>query len=292
MIEGGFGLPFSCAGWYERDMSAPDPKILGILNVTPDSFSDGGKYFEPDAAIAHGRELLAAGADILDVGPASSNPDAKPVGAEEEIRRIAPVLDALIEVGAEISVDSFEPNTQIYALERGVAWLNDIQGFPDESLYPRLADASCGLIVMHSVQGRGNADRRAAPEGDMIEHICRFFEARLEAFSKAGIATERVVLDPGMGFFLGSAPETSFSVLARVGEIKARFGLPVLISVSRKSFLRKVTGRAPGEASAATLAAEVLAALNGADMIRTHEPGPLVDALKVLKAHDAGKTPH
>ena len=265
------------------------PQILGILNVTPDSFSDGGRYFEPAAAIEHGQALLAAGADMLDIGPASSNPDAKPVPAEEEIRRIAPVLDFLIEAGAEISVDSFQRETQIYALERGVSWLNDIQGFPDESLYPRLADASCGLIVMHSVQGRGNADRRAAPEGDIIEHICRFFDARLEAFSKAGIATHRVVLDPGMGFFLGSAPETSFEVLSRVGELKSRFGLPVLLSVSRKSFLRKVTGREPGKASAATLAAEIMAAQAGADMIRTHEPGPLVDALKVMAACEAGK---
>ena len=268
------------------------PKILGILNVTPDSFSDGGRYFEPEAAIAHGRELLSAGADMLDIGPASSNPDAKPVGAEEEIRRIAPVLDFFIGARAEISVDTFQPETQIYALERGVAWLNDIQGFPEESLYPRLADATCGLIVMHSVQGRGNADRRAAPEGDIIDHICRFFEARLTAFSKAGIAQERIVLDPGMGFFLGSAPETSFAVLARFGEIRARFGLPVLISVSRKSFLRKVTGREPGEAGAATLSAEILAALNGADMIRTHEPAPLCDALKVIAAHEAQRAGH
>ena len=260
------------------------PRILGILNITSDSFSDGGRYLAPEAAIEKGRALISEGADILDIGPASSNPDAAPVSAATEMARLAPVLDAL-DGCAPLSIDSFQVETQRYALSRGVAYLNDIQGFPEALIYPALAASDVKLIVMHSVQGRGPADRRPAPEGDIVSHICRFFEARLEAFAASGIAPERVILDPGMGFFLGEKPETSFEVLRRLGEIRARFGRPVLVSVSRKSFLRKVTGRAPDESGPATLAAEVLAASGGADYIRTHEPAPLRDALAVLQAY-------
>lgn len=264
------------------------PKILGILNITSDSFSDGGRYLAPDAAIEKGRALIAEGADILDIGPASSNPDAASVSAATEMARLAPVMDALAGA-APLSIDSFQVETQRYALARGAAYLNDIQGFPEPEIYPALAASNAMLILMHSVQGRGQADRRPAPDGDIIGHICRFFEARLVALSASGIARERIILDPGMGFFLGERPATSFEVLRRLGEIKARFGLPVLVSVSRKSFLRKVTGRAPGESGPATLAAEVLAALAGADYIRTHEPAPLRDAMAVLQAFQAPK---
>lgn len=259
------------------------PRILGIINITADSFSDGGRYLTPEAAIAHGRQLIAEGADILDIGPASSNPDAAPVSAQTEQARLAPVLAALGDA-APISVDSYQAATQLFALTRGVAYLNDIQGFPDAALYPAMAASDARFIVMHSVQGRGQADRRAAPQGDIIAHICRFFEVRLKALRAAGIADDRIILDPGMGFFLGDKPQTSFEVLRRLSEIKGRFGLPVLVSVSRKSFLRKVTGRGPTESGPATLAAEVLAALSGADYIRTHEPAPLKDALAVWQA--------
>ncbi|PKQ05413.1 MAG: dihydropteroate synthase [Alphaproteobacteria bacterium HGW-Alphaproteobacteria-11] len=260
------------------------PLIFGILNITPDSFSDGGKYFALDAAIAHARQLAADGADVIDIGPASSHPDAAPVSPEEEIRRLAPVMEVLRGEGIALSVDSFHPETQAFALAHGAAWLNDIQGFAEESFHPALAAADVRLIVMHSIQEHGNADRRAAPEGDIVERICRFFEARIGQLEKAGIARDRLILDPGMGFFVGPTPETSFEVLARLGELKSRFGLPLLVSVSRKSFLRAVTGRAPGEAGAASLAAELLAAIGGVDYIRTHEPRPLADALAVHSA--------
>ncbi len=256
------------------------PKILGIVNITSDSFSDGGKFLTPEAAIAHARKLVAEGADMIDLGPASSNPDATPIPAEEEIRRLAPVLDALLGDGIEVSVDSYRPETQAWALSRGVRWLNDIRGFPDASLYPALAASASRLIAMYSIQ-QGQADRRDAPEGDIIGHICRFFDERLKALEAAGIDRARIVLDPGMGFFLGAAPETSFEVLGRLGEIGGRFALPLLVSVSRKSFLRAVTGRAPGEVGAATLAAELIAAMKGANFIRTHAPAPLKDALAV-----------
>ncbi len=259
------------------------PIIFGIVNITSDSFSDGGRYLAPDAAIAHARRLIAEGADVIDLGPASSNPDAAPVPADTEIARIAPVLDALLGDGIAVSLDSYQPATQSYALSRGVAYLNDIRGFPDATFYPRLAEATTPLVVMHSIQD-GQADHRAAPVGDIIEHISQFFEARIAALVAAGVARERLILDPGMGFFLGPTPEVSLAVLVRFGELKARFGLPVLLSVSRKSFLRALTGRAAGEAGAATLTAELKAIEAGADFIRTHEPAPLRDGLAVLAA--------
>ena len=257
------------------------PLIFGIVNITPDSFSDGGKYFAADAAIAHARKLVREGADVIDLGPASSNPNAAPVPPEEEIRRLAPVMEALAGEGIPLSVDSFRTETQAFGLAHGAHYLNDIQGFSDESFYPALAASEAGLVLMHSIQRKGNADRRATPEGDILDTICAFFAERISALEAAGIARSRLILDPGMGFFLGPKPETSFEVLSRIGEIEARFGLPVLVSVSRKSFLRAVTGRAPGEAAAATLAAELLAALRGVAFIRTHEPAPLRDALAV-----------
>lgn len=266
------------------------PLIFGIVNITPDSFSDGGRYFAAEAAIAHAKRLVAEGADVIDLGPASSNPDAAPVPAEEEIRRLAPVMEALTGEGIELSVDSFRPETQAFALSQGAAWLNDIRGFAEPSFYPALAASNARLVLMHSIQREGNADRRETPAGDIVDQVCRFFEARIAALKAAGVMRERLVLDPGMGFFLGPQPETSFEVLSRIGEIETRFGLPVYISVSRKSFLRAVTGRAPGEAGAATLAAELLAVQRGARLIRTHEPAPLADALAVMARFDTGPT--
>ncbi len=147
--------------------------IFGIVNITSDSFSDGGRYLAPDAAIAQARKLMAEGADVIDLGPASSNPDAAPVSSDTEIARIAPVLDALKADGIPVSLDSYQPATQAYALSRGVAYLNDIRGFPDAAFYPQLAKSSAKLVVMHSVQD-GQADRREAPAGDIMDHIAAF----------------------------------------------------------------------------------------------------------------------
>ena len=183
--------------------------IFGIVNITSDSFSDGGRYLAPDAAIAQARKLMAEGADVIDLGPASSNPDAAPVSSDTEIARIAPVLDALKADGIPVSLDSYQPATQAYALSRGVAYLNDIRGFPDAAFYPQLAKSSAKLVVMHSVQD-GQADRREAPAGDIMDHIAAFFDARIAALTGAGIKRNRLVLDPGMGFFLGAAPENPF----------------------------------------------------------------------------------
>lgn len=257
-------------------------QILGILNITEDSFSDGAKYLDPDAAIAHGRELAVDGADVLDLGAASSNPESRGVPSEVEIGRLAPVVAALN--GISLSIDSFSLPVQRWALVQGVAYINDIQGFPDAAFYRELAASSAKLIVMHSVQERGGATRVNVAPGEIMERIVRFFETRLAALERAGIARTRLILDPGMGFFLGTDPETSLTVLRSLPALKARFGLPILVSVSRKSFLRRLTGRTAQASGSISLAAELFAIRQGADYIRTHAPGALKDALLLEKA--------
>lgn len=258
-------------------------KILGILNITSDSFSDGGKYLEPGAALAHADALAKDGADIIDIGAASSHPDAAPVDAETEIARLAAVLPALKEKGLSLSVDSFSPAVQRWALKHGVEHLNDIHGFPDAALYPELAKSQAKLIVMHMVQSKGVAVRTEVPSAEIFDRVTVFFDARIDALAKAGIARERLILDPGMGQFLGTDPENSLIVLRRLPELKARYGLPLLVSLSRKGFLRRLVNRPVTEAGAASLAAELFAQAQGADYIRTHAPGPLRDGVKVLK---------
>jgi dihydropteroate synthase type 2 len=269
----------------------PAPAIFGIVNVTEDSFSDGGRFLDAAAALAHARALVAAGAAIIDLGAAASNVDAKPVAAAEEIRRLDPLIAALAADGTPVSVDSFAPEVQRFAIARGVAFLNDTQGFPDPSFYPELAAASCRLVVMHAVHGRGRAQRVELSADEGWDRICAFFADRVEALERAGIARERLILDPGMGFFLSSWPEASLRVLADLDRLKLAFDLPVLVSVSRKSFLRAITGRAAAsELGAATLAAELYAVEKGADYIRTHDPGSLADGLKVMTALRAEET--
>jgi dihydropteroate synthase type 2 len=268
------------------------PLLVGILNITEDSFSDGGRYLDPAAAIAQARHLAAGGADIVELGAAASNIAAKAVSPAEEIRRLDPVIAALMAEHIPLSVDSFEPETQRFALARGVDYLNDIHGFPDPAIYPDLAAAACRLIVMHAAQGRGRAQRLDLGPDEVWQRIEAFFAERLPRLERAGVARERLILDPGMGFFLSSRPEASLRVLAGLGRLKQAFGLPVLVSVSRKSFLAALTGHdAPVKLGPASLAAELFAAAQGADFIRTHDSTALRDGLRVAEALAAAADP-
>ncbi|HMH65423.1 MAG TPA: dihydropteroate synthase [Rhizomicrobium sp.] len=265
-------------------------KILGILNITTDSFSDGGKYLAAGAALFHAQAMAQSGADIIDVGAASSHPEAQAVAPDVEIARLATVIPALKDKGLSLSVDSFSTEVQRWALGQGIDYLNDIHGFGDAALYPALAASAAKLIVMHAVQERGVAARTDVPAGEIFGKVTAFFDARVAALEKAGIARDRLILDPGMGQFVGTDAENSLILLRRLPELKQRYGLPLLISVSRKGFLRKLVNRPAQEAGAASLAAELFAEAQGADYIRTHAPGALVDGLKVLKA--MGKQGH
>jgi len=260
------------------------PKIVGIVNITEDSFSDGGHYLAADAAIAHGRKLLADGADIIELGAASSNPDATHVPAEVEIERLAPVIDALLADGTTLSADTAKPEVQRFALSRNVSFLNDIRGFPDESVYDDLARADAKLILMHSTSDIDKAARAPKTIEEVFASIRTFFDARLKRLSEAGIARERLITDPGMGYFLASNPEPSLAVLAHLAELKKAYGLPLMVCVSRKSFLKNLAPMPEDALQTRTLAAELFAAAQGVDYIRTHEATPLREGLTVWEA--------
>lgn len=272
-------------------LPAGSPRIVGIVNVTADSFSDGGRYLDPVAAVAHARALRAEGADIIELGPAASHPDSAPVTAEEERRRLGPVMARLAADGIPVSVDSFRSATLRFAIAAGAACLNDIHGFGDPGLYPDLAAAPCRLVVMHAVQAAGAATRVVTDTAAVWDGALRFFARRLAALEAAGIGRDRLVIDPGLGYFLGSTPGPSLAALAGIRELKETFGVPVLVSPSRKSFLRALTGRDVTRSGPATLAAEIFAAWQGADYIRTHDVAAVRDALTFLAAvsREAGR---
>jgi dihydropteroate synthase len=265
-------------------LPAGSPRIVGIVNITGDSFSDGGRYLDPAAALAHARKLRADGADIIELGPAASHPGSAPVSAAEERRRLAPVLEPLAADCIPVSVDSFRPETLRFAASAGAAYLNDIHGFGDQDLYPALAASPCRLVVMHAVQAAGAATKVVTDPGTVWAGICRFFELRLAALQAAGIGKDRIIIDPGLGYFLGSTPGPSLAALAGIRELKETFGVPVLVSPSRKSFLRALTGRDVTRSGPTTLAAEIFAAWQGADYIRTHDVAATRDALTFLCA--------
>lgn len=256
-------------------------EILGILNITPDSFSDGGRFVETADAIAHGMRLLQD-ASILDMGAASSHPDAAAVDPELEIARLGPVIDAFKTQNARISIDSFQPRVQVFAARRGVEFINDIHGFPDPSVYPDLLAAGVKLIAMHAVQAQGIATRENVSPGLILDRVYSFFDRRVEQLLRV-FPRDRLILDPGMGFFLSTDPEASIAVLRALPGLKARYNLPVLVSVSRKSFLGSLTGRAVAEREAPTIACELFAAGAGADYIRTHNPAALNDAWRITQ---------
>jgi len=260
------------------------PAIVGIVNITQDSFSDGGRFLAAEDALAHAYRLRAEGADVVELGPAASHPGAERVSAAEEQRRLAPVIRRLAAEDIPVAVDSFRPETQRFAAAEGARYLNDIQGFPDPAQYTDLAGTGCRLVVMHSVQREGPATKVSTDPEQVWAGIGEFFAGRLAALQAGGIVRQRLIIDPGLGYFLGSNPESSLVALAGIRHLKARFGLPVLVSASRKSFLRTLTGRDIADVGPASLAAELFAAWQGADYIRTHDVAALRDALMVLNA--------
>jgi dihydropteroate synthase len=258
-------------------LSRPTPAVMGVLNVTPDSFSDGGKFLAPGQALAQARRLIADGADIIDIGAESTRPygGAQPVSAAMELRRLQPVLAEIVALGVPVSIDSMKAEVVAWALDHGAAIANDVWGLQrDGEMAALLAARNAPVIVMH------NRDR-ADPSIDIMRDIAGFFERSLDIAARAGLARENIVLDPGIGF--GKTQEQSLIALARLDELKS-FGLPLLVGASRKVFIASVSPSEPQQRLGGSIAAHLAAARRGAGIIRTHDVAETVQALRVLAA--------
>jgi dihydropteroate synthase len=257
-------------------LSRPYPAIMGVLNVTPDSFSDGGMFLAPDRALTQARRMVAEGADIIDVGAESTRPyGARPVPAEQEIERLRPVLGDLVFLGVPISIDSMKSEVAGFALQCGVAIVNDVWGLQrDDGMAELVAAHGAAVIVMHN---REHPD----PELDIMRDVAAFFSRSLDIAAKAGIPRGHIVLDPGIGF--GKTQEQSMTTLARLDELAA-FGCPLLIGASRKRFISSVVPCEPMERLGGSIAAHLIATQRGARIVRTHDVAETAQALRVANA--------
>jgi dihydropteroate synthase len=256
-------------------------RVMAIVNLTPDSFSDGGRFAGAAAALEHCEQLLAEGADILDIGGESSRPGAQPVSLQQELDRVMPVLAGALKLGCPVSVDTTKPEVMRAALEMGADIINDIGALRAEGAMQAVSEhPGCGVCLMHM---RGEArSMQAQPEyGDVVTEVSAFLRERLQALQGAGVAAERIVLDPGIGF--GKSVEHNLELLRRQRELLA-LGRPLLLGWSRKSTLGAVTGRPVSERLAASVAAALAAVQRGASIIRVHDVAATADALKVWRS--------
>jgi dihydropteroate synthase len=254
---------------------------MGVLNVTPDSFSDGGQFLDADRAIEHGRALTAEGADWVDVGGESTRPGADEVSAEEELRRVVPVVEALAAGDVRVSIDTSKVAVARAALDAGAAMVNDVTAFAAEpELADLCADRGCEVVVMH-MQGTPRTMQEDPAYDDVVDDVRAFLAERFEFATSRGIAEERIRLDPGIGF--GKTVDHNTELLRRLGEL-CELGRPLVVGTSRKSFIGKITGREVEERLGGTIASCVLAYANGAEMLRVHDVAPVRDALLVAGA--------
>jgi dihydropteroate synthase len=265
-------------------MPRVDPawRIMGVLNVTPDSFSDGGEWFDHGAAVARGRELIAQGAAIVDVGGESTRPGAAPVPEADELARVVPVVEALAGAGAQISVDTSKAGVARAALAAGATFVNDVTALRgDPAMIALVAEAGCDVCLMHML-GEPRTMQRDPRYGDVVTEVRAFLEERMAAAVAAGVAEDRIALDPGIGF--GKTLEHNLELLQRLDEIAA-LGRPVVVGTSRKSFLGQITGRDdPHQRVMGTVATNVLAFERGGSIFRVHDVTATRDALAVAAA--------
>jgi dihydropteroate synthase len=258
-------------------------RIMGVVNVTPDSFSDGGLFLDTDDAVRHALELLAEGADMLDVGGESTRPGAEPVAADEERRRVVPVLERVAAAGArvQLSIDTSKRDVAGAALDAGATYVNDVTAFrADPGMAGLVAERGVECCLMHML-GEPRTMQDDPRYGDVVSDVKAFLEKRLAFAVAEGVPEERVMLDPGIGF--GKTLEHNLEILRRLDEIVA-LGRPVVVGTSRKSFLGRITGREVGERLPGTIATNVLALERGASVFRVHEVAPVRDALAVAAA--------
>jgi dihydropteroate synthase len=261
--------------WPER-LSRPSPLVMGVLNITPDSFSDGGRFLAPADALLQAKRMVAEGADIIDIGAESTRPyGSQPITADEEIHRLRPILSDAASLGIPVSIDSMKAVVVAWALDHGAAIANDVWGLQgDPDMAKLIADRHCPVVIMH------NRDR-ADPSIGIMTDIAEFFSRSLEIAEKAGIVRENIALDPGIGF--GKTQEQSITALSRLSELDS-FGLPLLVGASRKRFIATVSPSEPDQRLGGSIAAHLIAAKAGARIIRTHDVAETLQALRVAAA--------
>jgi dihydropteroate synthase len=262
------------------------PLVMGVLNVTPDSFSDGGDFYSADEAVAQGVRMAAAGAALIDVGGESTRPGAEPVSVAEELRRVLPVIERLrAAVRAVISVDTSKPEVMTAAAAAGAGLINDVRALTAPGALAAAAASGCALCLMH-MQGEPRTMQLAPHYADVVSEVRAFLGGRVAACRGAGITADRLLVDPGFGF--GKNLEHNLTLLRQLGQLVAD-GVPVLVGLSRKSMLGTLTQRAPAERVYGSVALAVIAALAGARIIRAHDVAATVDALRVVTAVTAGR---
>jgi dihydropteroate synthase len=267
----------SAGHWaWQALLSGPYPAVMGVLNITPDSFSDGGQFLAPERALAQARRMIAEGADIIDIGAESTRPyGAAPISTDEELKRLQPIVAEVVSLGVPVSIDSMKSAVVAWALDAGATIANDVWGLQrDPDMARLLAARHCPVVVMHN---RDHAD----PGIDIMADIAGFFTRSLDLAAMAGISRENIVLDPGIGF--GKTPEQSMTVLARLDQLRS-FGLPLLVGASRKRFISSVSPSEPDQRLGGSIAAHLIAAKAGARIIRTHDVSETVQALRVAAA--------
>ena len=256
------------------------PVVMGVLNVTPDSFSDGGRFLEVDAAVDHGLRMVEEGAAIVDVGGESTRPGADPVTAEEEIRRVVPVIEKLRgQSDAVISVDTSKPQVMRAAAAVGAGLINDVRALSEQGALEAAVATQCAVCLMH-MQGDPQSMQLAPHYADVVNEVKAFLDRRVNACRAAGMAADRIVIDPGFGF--GKTLEHNLQLLRHLRELGTE--LPIMVGLSRKSIVGRLTGRPSGERVHGSVALAVLAVINGARIVRVHDVGATVDALKTVIA--------
>ncbi|PUA19246.1 dihydropteroate synthase [Glaciimonas sp. PCH181] len=279
--------PYFQCGRYRLPVNTPNarPLVMGILNVTPDSFSDGGQFYSLEFALSHAEQMIADGVDIIDIGGESSRPGSPPLSLSEELDRVMPVIYALRDCGKPLSIDTYKPIVMREALAAGADLINDINGFRAEGALDAVKDSDCGLCVMH-MQGQPETMQQQPEYEDVLNQVSTFLHSRVAAMEAVGIDRSRMMIDPGFGF--GKTVEHNVALLKNIGKLQQLMDLPLLAGMSRKTMIGDLTGKPVEQRLAGSLAAALFAVAQGAKVVRVHDVVETIDALAIWRAGSAG----
>ena len=272
---------FQCGRYRLPIIRGGMPLIMGILNVTPDSFSDGGRFQSLESALSHAEQMMDAGVDIIDIGAESTRPGAKPLAVDEELRRLLPIIFALRDCGKPLSIDTRNPLVMAEALAAGADMINDVNGFRHVDALTTVKDSDCGLCIMH-MRNDPLTMQQNPVYTDVIGDVAAFLQERVDACHGAGIGIDRLCVDPGFGF--GKSLTNNFDLLKAIPQLSALFNVPLLAGVSRKSMIGGLTGKTVQHRLAGSLGGALAAAANGAAILRVHDVAETIDALTVFLA--------